>query len=169
MTVREALVSRTRAPLGAVRWTRAAVIALFAALAVLVHHETAAAALASASSSSVHVMPGRHGTMMAGGASGQSQSMGMSAHAHGGPSARTAELPATATPAVVSDDGPACSGMVMQHCASASVDAVKLVPPAASWVPRSLNPHDAATTGPKVDGTVGRAPPDLSVLSQLRI
>lgn len=167
MTVREAPVPRTRASLGAVRWTRGAVIALFAALAVLVHHETAAAALAPTMSSAVHVMPGMPGAAMAGGSAGQA--MAMSSHAHGGAAAQPAEPTVAAAAPSLSDDGPACNGMVMQHCASASVDAVKLVPPTESWVPKGLAPHDVATAGTEAAGTVGRAPPDLSVLSQLRI
>jgi hypothetical protein len=166
MTAREVLASRTHDPGGVVRWTRAAVIALFAALAVLVHHETAAAAIASTPSSAVHVMPGMQGMVMADGAAGQG--LGMSAHAHGNAAAQAAEVTSGA-PAADGTDGPACSGMAMQHCAPASVDAVKLAPPAESRVTWDADPCNAAVPNPKAAGTVGRAPPDLSVLSQLRI
>ncbi|MEU0681318.1 MULTISPECIES: hypothetical protein [Streptomyces] len=168
MTVRGAFVSRTRAPLGAVRWTSAAVVALFAALAVLVHHETAATAFAPTASSAVHVMPGMPGTAMMGGPSGQT--MDLSSHAHDSSAVQAAEPPAVAaSSAVATGDGTACSGMVTQHCASASVDVVKLVAPTGSRVPKGLDPHNSAVAGPEAAGVVGRAPPDLSLLSQLRI
>ncbi|WP_416980493.1 DUF6153 family protein [Streptomyces sp. T028] len=118
-------------------WTRAAVIALFVALAVLVHHEVTAAPMppTPSPSSAVHVMPG---------------DMAMSGHTHGAAAG-------------------SCAGMAMQHCAPVSVDKVALVPPPDSSVPDDLAAQGAAVLGAVPAAAVGRAPPDLSVLSQLRI
>ncbi|MCX4624635.1 hypothetical protein [Streptomyces albogriseolus] len=143
---------------------RAAVIALLAALAVLIHHETAAAAIGPTSSSAAHAMtPG-----MAMANSHPASATAMSGHAHGSTAAQDAKL-TSATLMMNSADGLACSGMAMQHCSTASFEVVKLAPPAQTLVPWGLATHGAVTTGPKAAGTVDRAPPDLSVLSQLRL
>ncbi|MFI0773311.1 hypothetical protein [Streptomyces sp. NPDC021212] len=135
-----------RARGGAVRWTRAAAVALLAALAVLLHHEVP---------SSVHA------PAMAG--------MARMAHA---PSATTAadggghnDTAQASTPAAHGDGG-LCSGTAMQHCSTAGVDAVKFVPPSEPWGGREGDTH-ATPTGRFVPGTVSRAPPDLSALSRL--
>ncbi|KUL47001.1 hypothetical protein [Streptomyces regalis] len=171
MTVRKALVSRTLAPTGAVRWMRAAVIAVFAALAVLVHHEIAVGALTPTQSSGSHLMPGVTGMVMSHDSSGQAVRMpGHAYHGTSTPPAEPSQAAVASASTMTSGEGLACSGMLMQHCASASVDAVKFVPPPAeTWVPSDLDRQPAATVGSKAAGTVGRAPPDLSVLSQLRI
>ncbi|EKX67128.1 hypothetical protein STRIP9103_09310 [Streptomyces ipomoeae 91-03] len=172
MTVRGAFASRTGASGGVVRWTRVAVVALVAAFAVLVHHETAAAAMASPSSAT-HVMSGMPGMAVADSSIGQGRStedMGRPAHAHGhGSGAAQAAEPPSAAPTTADTNGPACSGMVMQHCSTASFETVNLPAPTASWVPRGLAPYETVTGGSKAAGSVGRAPPDLSLLSQLRI
>jgi hypothetical protein len=120
MTAPGAPVPPTRASHGVGRWTRVAVIALLAALAVLVHHETSAVPMAISAD----------GTAC---------------------------------------DGMACGGTAMQHCSTASLEIVKLAPPAQSPVPQGRAAHDVLTSRAKAAGTTGRAPPDLSVLSQLRI
>jgi hypothetical protein len=164
MAVQTALASRTRAPRGVARWTRAAVIALFAALAVLIHHEAMATPMAPSPSSAVHVMPG--GMVMAGDPA--PRAMEMSGHAHGAAVAEPSAA-ALAEPAAGGSVSAACAGMGMQHCAPVSVDEVTLVPPADSSVSGDLHVYGAAVHGAAPAGAVGRAPPDLSVLSQLRI
>ncbi|MFC8094846.1 hypothetical protein [Streptomyces sp. NPDC057301] len=143
---------------------RAAVIALLAALAVLIHHETVAAAIGPTSSSAAHAMT--PGMVMAD--SHPTPATNMSAHAHGSTAAQGAE-PTAAVPAMNRADGLACSGMAMQHCSTASFEVVNLAPPAQTPVPWGLTATGAVTAGPKSAGNVDRAPPDLSVLSQLRI
>ena len=133
MTAPGAPVPPTRASHGVGRWTRVAVIALLAALAVLVHHESSAV-----------------------------------------PIGHAAPVTAMAVPMAISADGTACDGMAcggtaMQHCSTASLEIVKLAPPAQSPVPQGRAAHDVLTSRAKAAGTTGRAPPDLSVLSQLRI
>ena len=151
MTAGEA--RRVRARSGAVRWTPAAVIALIAALAVLVHHETAAGAVARTPASAASVMSG-----MPGMGSLPSMTMPMDPAGH-----ETA--PRAGTPVTDSADG-ACSGMAMQHCSTANVDTVKLVPPSEPGLGRD-DTSNGPPSGRYVPGTVSRAPPDLSVLSRL--
>ncbi|MDR3081553.1 MAG: hypothetical protein LBV60_11615 [Streptomyces sp.] len=141
------------------RCTRGAVIALVAVLAVLVHHETAAPA--------PHVPPSR--TLEAVGMAGMT---GMAAMDHGSvPPAQTRSaahaLPSrSAAPVAAGIDG-ACTGMAMQHCSAAGVDTVKPVPPAESTVGHTPAAPSRAAAGRDIPGTVGRAPPDLSLLSRL--
>ena len=153
MTAGEA--RRVRARSGAVRWSRAVVLALIAALAVLVHHETAAGAVTRIPSSAASVMSGIPGM-----GSMSSMTMPMDPAGH--------EAPRAGTLAADSVDG-ACSGMAMQHCSAAGVDTLKLAPPSEP----ALGQDDAATPGAPtsrdIPGTVSRAPPDLSVLSRLLI
>ncbi|WP_460072882.1 hypothetical protein [Streptomyces sp. YKOK-I1] len=132
----------------ALRWTRAVVVALVAALAVLVHHETAGAV--------THVLPARAMAGM-GHTAGPSLSVHTSGHA----------MPSLATgAAAIHDDAGACSGTVTQHCAGIGVDSMKLVPP---HQPSACGaPAFPGTAGGRdVPGTTGRAPPDLCVLSRL--
>jgi hypothetical protein len=119
----------------------AAVVAVLAALALLAHHELSAPPTGPASTSAGHVM--RPGTTM--------------------PAAVTGEPPAAEV------DHAACSGMAMQHCSAAGVEVVKLRAPVETPVLWSAAAAEAVTTGPEAAGTAERAPPDLSVLSQLRI
>ncbi|MFD8870460.1 hypothetical protein ACFV1F_40035 [Streptomyces sp. NPDC059590] len=140
---------RIRARGGAVRWTRVAVIALFAALVVLVHHETAAVS-ARAHATAMSGMPGTgHPPAMA---------TPLDATGHG-----SAAWPAA--PVADSDVGP-CSGMAMQHCSTAAVDVFKIAPPTQLSVGAGGEAY-ATPAGRDVPGTVSRAPPDLSVLSRL--
>ncbi|MFJ9870244.1 hypothetical protein [Streptomyces sp. NPDC101165] len=133
----------------ALQWTRAAVIALMAALVVLVHHETPAAI--------THLSPAR---AMAG--MGHTARPTLSVHAsdHAMPSLATG-------PTAIHDDAGACSGTVMQHCAVAGVDGTKLVPPHHASTGCAPAAPAGTAAGRDVPGTTGRAPPDLSVLSRL--
>ncbi|MGP4047995.1 DUF6153 family protein [Streptomyces sp. 2A115] len=130
----------------AVRWAYGAFLTLCVVLVVLVHHETPMADVSS---------------------------MRGSAHA--------AHAMATESPQVVADGPEAVSGTAahgadagscgmpgMQHCTTASVDSVQLALPGQSqFDPLAYLRQDAAERAPA--GVVGRAPPDLSVLCQLRI
>ncbi len=159
----------TRASHGVVRWARGVVIALLAALAVLIHHESAAVAVGPVSSSAAHIMtPGMvPGMAMSGGRAAPSQAT--TGHGHGSAAAQDAERAPAAGPAMISAEGPACDGMHMPHCSAASLEVVKLAPPAPTPVFQDPAAQEAAASGAKAAGTVGRAPPDLSVLSRLRI
>jgi hypothetical protein len=165
MTAPGAWAPRTRASHGVVRWARAAVIALLAALAVLIHHESAAVAIGPNSSPAAHVMT--PGMVMSG--SHAARATATSGHGHASAAAHTVKPTADAVPTMISADGPACAGMATQHCSTASLEVVKLAPPARSPAPQGLAAHEAVSSGAKAAATVGRAPPDLAVLSQLRI
>ncbi|MGW6906684.1 hypothetical protein [Streptomyces sp. NPDC054940] len=153
MTARRA--RRVSAHGGAGRWTRAVVIALFAALTLLVHHGTATGAPAPAlGSSTTSAMPHTGQTPH----TGDTTAMGMPV---------AAATPVSAPEAPTPDGGEgACSTMATQHCSAVGVDTVNLVPPTA------LRPYydKGAALGPvigrEVPGTTTRAPPDLSVLSR---
>jgi hypothetical protein len=137
----------------AVRWARSAVIALCAALAVLVHHETAAAAV-----STMHTA--MHGMSTPSMAASSVAALPME------PSAGHTETLGADPAAPSSDDGSCATDM--QHCASASVDTVKLPVPPPGRTEQLPDPYEVVV-GPALSGVVGRAPPDLSVLSQLRV
>jgi hypothetical protein len=138
---------------GALRCTRAAVIALVAALAVLVHHETTAPM--------AHVPPSP--VVEAGDVMGMDHGSFPAAPRRSGAHAR---LSGTAVPMAVGDGG-SCSGLAMQHCSAPGVDTVKLVPPAQAAVGHAPVAPSHAAAGRNVLGTVSRAPPDLSLLSRL--
>ncbi|MGR3937749.1 hypothetical protein [Streptomyces sp. BRA346] len=148
-----AAYGRGRARGGAVRWARVAAVALLAALAVLLHHETNSAFPPSVRAT---VMTG-----MAGMAHASSATMSMDGDGDGrdGPARASA-------PAAHGDDAGACSGMAMQHCSTAGVDGVAYMPPNEPWGGREGDAH-ATPAGRFVPGAVSRAPPDLSVLSRL--
>ncbi|PBC65767.1 hypothetical protein BKI49_00425 [Streptomyces sp. Tue6028] len=140
----------TDGPRGAVlRWTHAAVIALTAVLAVLVHHETAAAV--------THVPP-------AGAMAGMHHTSTTTVSVHAGGHAMP---PGVTTPASAHDDGGACSGTAMQHCSAAVADGMKLVPPHQPSVDCAPALCAGAAVSRDIPGTTGRAPPDLSFLSRL--
>jgi hypothetical protein len=138
----------------AARWAYGVFLTLCVALAVFVHHETPAADASSmrGAAHAVHVMAteGSHGE----GPHGESLH-GESPQAVSEPSTHGADAGGCATPG-------------MQHCTSASVDSVQLALPGQSAFD-PLAYLRQATAGRSPAGTVGRAPPDLSVLSQLRI
>ncbi|MFI7413494.1 hypothetical protein ACIBU0_32955 [Streptomyces sp. NPDC049627] len=131
------------------RWTRAAVITLVAALAVLVHHETVGAI--------THVPPAR-----ASATSGQAGVHHTDVPADGYSMPLDVRDPATAH-----DDDGACSATLMQHCSAAGVDSVQLPPPHQPSIGSATALPPGAAVGRDVPGTAGRAPPDLSVLSRL--
>ncbi|MEU9669136.1 hypothetical protein AB0E25_26750 [Streptomyces bobili] len=141
-----------------VRWAHGAVIALLAALAVLIHHETAAITATPVQ----HATPSTHaGHAMPGMASSSSASVPQ------GPAAdHTDTLDAPAPAHGV--DGNTCADPGMQHCTTTVVDTVKLAPPPQRHGQQAEHPYQAKPGGSPA-GTISRAPPDLSVLSQLRI
>lgn len=174
MTVRGASAPRTDAAYGVVRRVRAAVIALLAALAVLIHHETAAASTGPTVTSALHVMT--PGMVAAGGHAAPATAMAGHGHggtaqhpAHAGAAGQAAEPSDAAAPVTSSTDGPPCSGMAMEHCSTGSLETVKLPMPVPNAVPWGLAAAEAVAAGPKSASRDGRAPPDLSVLSQLRM
>ncbi|WP_327726996.1 hypothetical protein OG250_06410 [Streptomyces sp. NBC_00487] len=146
---------------GAVHRAGGAVAVLIAALVVLVvlvHHETAAITSApprhaASSPHTGHAMPG-------------TTSSSAAALPHGSAPVHTDGLDAPAP--VHGADGSACADGGMQHCASATIEVSKLPVPPPGSPPPTANPQQVQT-GRLLAGTVGRAPPDLSVLSRLRI
>ncbi|MEU0680130.1 MULTISPECIES: hypothetical protein [Streptomyces] len=151
----------------AVRWAYGVFLTLFVALAVLVHHETAAMGASQMGAS--HVMSASSMAAM------DASSMTGTAHAAQSGAAHAAHvMPGEAAPAAWesssahSVDNGGCATPGMQLCTTASVASVQLAEPGEDGF--SLLPDlREATTGPTPAGTVGRAPPDLSVLSLLRI
>ncbi|WP_461062947.1 DUF6153 family protein [Streptomyces pseudoechinosporeus] len=126
----------------AVRWAYGVFLTLCVALAVLVHHETSATEVAPMQGSAAHAV---HAT--AAGTPHSQHVVESSTH---------------------SADAGGCAMPGMQHCTTASVDSVQLVAPGRSAFDPSANLRQAAV-GRAPGTTVGRSPPDLSVLSQLRI
>ncbi|KUN72638.1 hypothetical protein AQJ46_12135 [Streptomyces canus] len=132
----------------AVRWAYGVFLTLCVVLAVLVHHETSATGVSS--------MP-----------SNAHAAMSSTAHAaHAMPDEAVATLSDDSSHGA--DDNGACAAPAMQHCAAASVDSVQLAVPAQVAFDPLAN-LSQAVAGRAPGATVGRAPPDLSVLSQLRI
>ncbi|MFK0112123.1 hypothetical protein [Streptomyces sp. NPDC091217] len=136
----------------ALRWTWAAVVALLAALAVLVHHD---AAVSATPATAMSVMPGMHHTAAA------AQATAQTGHE---------EAARTVAPAMDHDGGGACSGPAMQHCSSGDVGTPQLLTPP-SAVPHAVqgSPVQGIRAGHGLSGISHRAPPDLSVLSRLLI
>lgn len=136
------------------RWTRAAVIALVAVLAVLVHHETATAVthVPSARASGAGRLAGMHHT--------DAPTMPVHTSGHIMP-------PGATDPTTAPEGDGTCSGAVLRHCTAAGVDSMKL--PSPHQTPAgSASPLPAeAAVGRDVPGTAGRAPPELSLLSRL--
>ncbi|QUW85549.1 hypothetical protein SMIR_41580 (plasmid) [Streptomyces mirabilis] len=134
----------------AARWTWAAVVALVAALAVLVHHDTSATAVRAPVMSA---MPGMDHT---------SAAMTPTAASAGHGTALGAEDPATGGDA-------ACSGPAMQHCSSGDPGTTQLAPPPATPHVDRGDTSYGVLAGHDLPGVPNRAPPDLSVLSRLLI
>ncbi len=171
------------APVGAVRWARAVVVALLAAVAVLVHHDATgpkAVPGPSAAMGATHGMGAMHGM---GARDGMGAMHGMGATHRSGATHRmslVSPAPVTTTTAVTAMGGagadlPAgsgdstCASAVTGHCSAASLDTVQLVPPPAD--PRA-GPGDAVRgvrAAHSPHGVAHRAPPDLSLLSRLLI
>ncbi|PWI12692.1 hypothetical protein DI272_43680 [Streptomyces sp. Act143] len=144
---------------------RAAVIALLAAIAVLAHHELSAASGGPATASAAHPMtPGMR--MPAGAAA---QDTALPGHRHGRTAERGARSAAIGVPAAGGADRADCCGTATQHCSTAALEVVKLRAPAQTPAPWSPAASGAVPSEPAPTGTVERAPPDLSVLSPLRI
>ncbi|WKX06827.1 hypothetical protein [Streptomyces sp. NL15-2K] len=121
------------------RWAYGVLLTLCAALAVLVHHEI-----------STTEVPSMRGA----------------AHALHVTAAQAQQ--AVPEPSVHGADVGGCAMPSMQHCTTASVDSVQLAAPGQSeFVPLTHLRQSAVGCAPAA--AVGRAPPDLSVLSQLRI
>jgi hypothetical protein len=139
------------------RWAYGVFIALCAALGVLVHHETVALGTSSATGA-VPMSAMDHSTM---------PSAVYAGHVMPGEGAQGAAAARKPSSPDSTDPG-GCAAPGMQHCTTASVDSVQLAVPdeTGSSVPADLR---EAPDGRTPAGAVGRAPPDLSVLSQLRI
>jgi hypothetical protein len=131
----------------ALRWTRAVLIALVAALAVLVHHETVAAVTHVPSD---RAMAGMHPTA----------TPAMPVHTGG-----HAMPPGVTAPTAALDDDGACSGTT-QHCSAAGIDSMKFAPPRQPCTGCAPTLWSEAAAGRAVQGSTGRAPPDLSALSR---
>ncbi|MFG3134375.1 DUF6153 family protein [Streptomyces tendae] len=121
------------------RWAYGVLGILCVVLAVLVHHETYATAMPPS---------------------------GMTSMPFAGHDAHVMADQPTASVHGVASDGCGMSGM--QHCTAAGVSSVQLAVPGQSPL---ATPQDfqASAPGTAPARAVGRAPPDLSVLSQLRI
>ncbi|WP_245608099.1 hypothetical protein [Streptomyces hokutonensis] len=143
ITVRvERMMTRSaRGGSSAVRWAHGVFLALCVALAVLVHHEMPAMDLLCVpdSAQTAHVTPRSPGN-------GASAVSDVSVH---------------------NAAADVCSMPGMQHCTTASVDSVQLAVPDRTTFDPLVNPRQAAA-GRAPAAAVGRAPPDLLVLSQLR-
>lgn len=138
-TVRELPWRRTG---GAVRWVRGMLVTLCAVLAVLLHHELPSTPVQTAPAAAMHAVSG---------------SASMSAvHSHADSSGPGAAA-----------EGAACPLMDMQLCSAAGVTAVQLAAPAESPIP-AFPTHRTTAAGVDIARSADRAPPDLSVLSQLR-
>ncbi|MER7927469.1 hypothetical protein ABTY96_30775 [Streptomyces sp. NPDC096057] len=132
-----------------VRWTYGVFLTLCVALVVLVHHETCAMGTSSSMSGTVH----------------SGHAMPVSAKAAQGMGVDEATSVRDGSSRDVEDAD--CSMPGMEHCASASVDTVQLaVPDRSSFDP--LVPLRQAAAARTPGTLIGRAPPDLSVLSRLR-
>ncbi|TLS41569.1 hypothetical protein FE633_35815 [Streptomyces montanus] len=139
----------------AARWAYGAFLTLCVALAVLLHHETSMTSMTAASpmSTSLPMPAPAHAA----------HAMAKTAHATEGEAAPSASESSTH-----SMDSGACAMSGMQHCTTASVVSVQLAVPGQSVLDPPADPElEAAGRAPA--SAVGRAPPDLSVLSQLRI
>lgn len=144
MTVRESPSWRTDS--GSVRCVRGMLVTLCALLAVLLHHELPNTPVMAAPAVAGHSL--------------SASAPASAAHAHKG-----ATGPSTAADGT---HNTACPSMAMQLCTAAGVSSVKLAAPSESPI-AAFPTHYATVAGPGIARSVSRAPPDLSVLSQLRI
>lgn len=143
MTVRELLPQ----PGGSARCLRGLLVTLCAVLAVLLHHELSDAPVTTMPASAAHTMPGSPPLP--------------AAHSHTG-------SPAVGVVAHGSH-GAACPSMAMQLCTAFGVHSVQLTAPPRSPDHLAFSAPVAVLAGVDVARSVSRAPPDLSLLSQLRI
>lgn len=131
-----------------VRWAYGVLLTLCVALAVLVHHEMTAMGVSSMPSAAHGLMPGT----------------GHAAHVM--PEETASAISGHSSHSADGNGG--CSTPGTQHCTTGSVASVQLAVPAPVAFDPLANPRRALTEHAP-GATVGRAPPDLSVLSQLRI
>jgi hypothetical protein len=131
----------------AVRWAYGVIVALCAALAVLVHHEV--------STVGAPPMPGM-------------SHAAMPTTLHAGHAMPKAAQPSFSGASTHDLDEGVCAGAGMQHCGAASVASTPLVAPDPSEFPSPVN-LPRVLSGRAPGAVVSRVPPDLSVLSQLRI
>ncbi|MFE2320349.1 DUF6153 family protein [Streptomyces sp. NPDC059441] len=131
----------------AVRWAYGVLFTLCVTLAVLVHHEISGMADSPMPAAAHAAMPG---------------------------AAQGAHVPPDGAASSISDasthnlDDSGCAMPGMQHCSSASVTTVHIVMPGRSAFDFSADLL-RALSGRAPGSVASRAPPDLSVLSQLRI
>ncbi|AEM81993.1 hypothetical protein Strvi_2266 [Streptomyces violaceusniger Tu 4113] len=165
MTVWKVRLTRTHS--GAVRWARAAAVALFMVIAVLVHHQ-AISVMTSTSPDASRAMAAMAMPMDAAEHEAHREAAPAATDAPAGPAAPRTQL--QANPVMYGDGKMACGGMGVEHCSASSVDTLKLTaPPAMSYGERDAASH-AAVSERGASGTAERAPPDvLSLLSRLRI
>ncbi|MFI0084641.1 hypothetical protein [Streptomyces bobili] len=131
-------------------------VAALVALAVLVHHDsTAMAGPHDMSRISMAAMaePGA-GHLITDAHTSHSRAAGPSAHAD--------------APAGHADNAMNCGEGAVQHCGAASIKTTKLAPPKAAFRADATT-HTVISRGPVTARSAERAPPELSVLSQLRI
>lgn len=136
------------------RWAWAGIVALLAALAVLVHHDTTSVAMPAPAASSMGTMPGMN--------------HGLAAVTQIQPSSGHEATVRDTNTSTGNGSGP-CSGPVMEHCSAGDIGSVKIAPSPA--VPHT-DMYAVAAGSPVGHGPPGRpyrAPPDLSVLSRLLI
>ncbi|MFI1704056.1 DUF6153 family protein [Streptomyces griseoruber] len=132
---------------GAARWVRGLLVTLCAVVAVLLHHELPDSPVTTMPMAAPHAMSGPVSVPAAHPHRGSPPATGAMAH---GP------------------DGAACPCMAMQLCAAAGITAVQLTAPPESPVP-TVPARITVLTGVHIAGSASRAPPDLSLLSPLRI
>ncbi|MHB9857535.1 hypothetical protein [Streptomyces sp. YIM S03343] len=161
----------------AVRCARAVVVALLAALAVLIHHDTTSMAMPARAAATA--MAGMDRTTAAGSTTTTAAGI-MRTTAAGTRTTTIVALTTTTTTAAghgtalhdanlaMDDHGCACSGPAMQHCAAGDVSTAKFTPPPAA-VHVSRTDASFVLAGHGLPGTSHRAPPDLSLLSRLLI
>ena len=135
-----------------VRGAWGAVLALLAAVALLIHHDTTV--MRPAAMNSMSSMSG-----MGHGSAAMIVQSAMPGHG---------AAPQAAAPATGMGGAPACAGPAMWHCSAGDVSAAKFAPPpAVSTVDGAEIAYGVHTGVPT--GVSHRAPPDLSVLSRLLI
>lgn len=156
----ELMAIRTARGGAAVRWAYGVVLILCVALAVLVHHETSAMGASSSMPSAAQA-----GHMMSGSVHGGLAMPGARLDAHVMPDAAAPSVSDASSDNVGMGE---CGMPGMQHCSSGSLTSVQLAVPGQAVFESLANPQSAAAVStPRT--AVGRAPPDLTVLSQLRI
>ena len=135
----------------AVRWTYGVFLTLCVVLAVLVHHEMPA----MDSSAMPRAAHPDHAMAHAMSDSTAPSVPGATAHSRSGATAHSADS--------------VCAMPGMQHCGAAGVDSLQLAAPHRTAFDPLAKPLQAAAGRAPGAAATDRAPPDLSVLSQLRI